>query len=429
MASNLNVTLKRHNGTDIDTLLPTTVVGQIYTDSSLNTSLDTYLTNTYIPLSQKGANSGVATLDDSGMIPISQIPSYLVSGGSRWAGVITPTDHFNLSEMVADLNASLGTGETVDSRTGWFWEVTVETNLQWANGTPSGVTYLVRPGDEDDTTSPVTLESGDIVMFVRHDDGSGLYHFSIINNSVDIATSAQYGLVRTVGAVVNMDSFESLPINDVITSQALSALVYAGDINSPSAVLSSKIALVGHTHSGYQPSDPMLSTLAGLDVTDGNFIVGNGTTFTVESGTTARASLGLGSLATVSSINNTNWSGTDLAVANGGTGASTAEGARTNLGLVIGTNVQAWNSNLDTISAFDNGQMGVISSLVTETPTSGYMLIATGTGYITVAPSDFRSNLSVYSTTEVDDLLTNRPEIYYGTTTGTGIGDLIITLD
>ena len=90
-----------------------------------------------------------------------------------------------------------------------------------------------------------------------------------------------------------------------------------------------------------QAWDADLDAIAALSPTDSNFIVGNGTAWVAEAGATARTSLGLGTLATQNNINNDDWSGADLAVANGGTGSSTASAARTALGLVIGTDVLA----------------------------------------------------------------------------------------
>lgn len=58
---------------------------------------------------------------------------------------------------------------------------------------------------------------------------------------------------------------------------------------------------------------------------------------------------------------------TDLAVADGGTGASNAAGARTNLGLVIGTNVQAWDADLDTWATKTAPSGAVVGTSDTQT--------------------------------------------------------------
>jgi hypothetical protein len=91
-----------------------------------------------------------------------------------------------------------------------------------------------------------------------------------------------------------------------------------------------------------------------------------GRTFVAQSGATeARTELGLGSIAlqdagsvaisggTISDI-------TDLAIADGGTGASSAADARTNLGLAIGSDIQAYDAGLASIAGLTTAEDEII---------------------------------------------------------------------
>jgi hypothetical protein len=122
-----------------------------------------------------------------------------------------------------------------------------------------------------------------------------------------------------------------------------------------------------------QAYDPQLADVAGLTPTDGNFIVGDGTNFVTESGSTARTSLGLGTIATQDASNVTITGGsvtgiTDLAVADGGTGASTAANARVNLlpsytgngGKVLAVNVGATDTEWITVATGGGGTGDVV---------------------------------------------------------------------
>ena len=70
----------------------------------------------------------------------------------------------------------------------------------------------------------------------------------------------------------------------------------------------------------------------------------------VLSGTTLGSGVTGSSLTSVGTITTGTWNATDIAVAAGGTGASDAGTARTNLGLAIGSDVQAYNATLAAVA-------------------------------------------------------------------------------
>lgn len=73
------------------------------------------------------------------------------------------------------------------------------------------------------------------------------------------------------------------------------------------------------------------------------------------------------SLTSVGTITSGTWQATDVAVAHGGTGASTAADARTNLGLAIGTNVQAYDAGLQSIAGLTTAADRMIYTTAADT--------------------------------------------------------------
>lgn len=129
-------------------------------------------------------------------------------------------------------------------------------------------------------------------------------------------------------------------------SQNLSDLPNKGDARTNLGLADGATATIGQV-GGIQAYDAGLASIAGLTTAADKMIYTTGSDTYAVTGLTAagrallddvddtaqRTTLGLGTLATASSINNGDWDGADLAVANGGTGLSTVP---TNGQLLIG---------------------------------------------------------------------------------------------
>ena len=185
---------------------------------------------------------------------------------------------------------------------------------------------------------PPGAESAPGISFTT-DPNTGLY----LNAADTIGVSVN----ATDQILVTDGGFEFQKATEVSTSSG-TLTITSPTISSPT-IGATAWANSTHTHAGSSTG----GTVALSAATGTLAVSAGGTGATSASG--ARTALGLGSLSTASSVNNDNWSGTDLAVTNGGTGASSL----TNL-ITLGTHTTG--NYAATVANATNGGMTVANS-------------------------------------------------------------------
>ena len=244
----------------------------------------------------------------------------------------------------------------------------------------------------------VALNVGDHIVF-NQDASSPITSamFDVIDNTDAVASvNGETGVV-----VLNLKTIND--VNATLTPSDSTFLVGDGSEWIGESGATARTSLGLSIGSDVQAHDAQLDDVAGLTPADGAFIVGDGSNFVTETLGTARNSLGLGTVATLDVGNGANQvvqmtaaaklpavdgslltnlpSGGDLLASNNLSDLDNAGTARTNLGLAIGTNVQAFDAQLTDVAGL--------------TPTDGNIIIGDGSNFVTESGATARTSLGL----------------------------------
>jgi hypothetical protein len=171
----------------------------------LQTSLDAK-----INVSARGAANGVAPLGADSRVPLANLPAFLTGASKGFQLVSTLGANTTLTTLITSL-AGLG-GNGYETLYGAMWVATTTLNITWTDQTTLGPVYtyhVLTPGDENDATSPVTLEAGDIIVFTKYSDAAGdgddeQFTFSIINNN-----DPRFALIGHTHAIADVTNLQT----------------------------------------------------------------------------------------------------------------------------------------------------------------------------------------------------------------------------
>ena len=276
----------------------------------------------------------------------------------------------------------------------------------------SGVTQVKLAADAvatvniaDGNVTAAKLASGSVTL-AKLSLSSGELSGALITASSIPSGSYASGSIPTAAIADNAITFAKI---QQVASGVLLGRASAGSGNVESITLTEAgRALLDDADAAAQRTTLGLGTMA---VQAASSVAITGGTAVLSSGTISYAVINGGIISGI----------TDLAIADGGTGASTASDARTNLGLVIGTNVQAYDAALASIAGLTTASGEIIYTTASDTYATT-TITAAGRAILDDADA------SAQRTTLGLGTLATQNGSFSGTSTGTNTGDQTITL-